>query len=290
MADFGVLHRNELSGALSGLTRVRRFQQDDAHIFCTPEQIGQEIDGALDFLKHIYGILGFTFDLQLSTRPEKYLGDIDMWNEAEKQLENSLNKFSQPWKENPGDGAFYGPKIDITIKDALKRAHQCATIQLDFQLPIRFDLNYIDDSGEKKRPVIIHRAILGSVERMIAILTESTAGKWPFWLSPRQVCVVPVNPAVNEYAETVRKSLFEAGYQAESDLDAGDTFNKKIRNAQLAQFNFILVLGEREKDAGTVNVRTRDNKVLGERSLEQLLKLFKELHETKALSSEDPVE
>jgi len=240
MADFGVLHRNELSGALSGLTRVRRFQQDDAHIFCTPDQIGKEIDAALDFLDHVYGIFGFTFDLKLSTRPEKYLGDIEVWNTAENQLADSLNKFAKPWKENPGDGAFYGPKIDITITDALKRAHQCATIQLDFQLPIRFELNYIADDGEKKRPVIIHRAILGSVERMIAILTESSAGKWPFWISPRQVCIVPVGPSVNDYAEEVQKKLHASGYQAEVDLDAGDTLNKKIRNAQLAQFNFIL--------------------------------------------------
>lgn len=226
------------------------------------------------------------------------------------QLANSLNNFDQAWKENPGDGAFYGPKIDITIKDALKRAHQCATIQLDFQLPIRFDLNYTDDTGEKKRPVIIHRAILGSVERMIAILTESCAGKWPFWISPRQVCIVPVTPGLNEYAMKIKNVIHENGYQVEADIDDGDTLNKKIRNAQLAQFNFILgkstlcmnnfeiflntncvfdlsVLGEREKDAGTVNVRTRDNKVLGERTLIQLLKRFKELSDTKALSSED---
>lgn len=245
MADFGVLHRNELSGALSGLTRVRRFQQDDAHIFCTPEQIGQEIDGALDFLDHIYSIFGFTFSLKLSTRPEKYLGELEVWNEAERQLAQSLDKFvekvpGRKWVEDPGDGAFYGPKIDITILDALKRPFQCATIQLDFQLPIRFNLNYIGDDGEKRRPVIIHRAVLGSVERMIAILTESMAGKWPFWLSPRQVCVVPVGPSLNDYAEEVQKKLHDLGFQAEVDMDTGDTMNKKIRNAQLAQFNFIL--------------------------------------------------
>jgi threonyl-tRNA synthetase len=244
MADFGVLHRNELSGALSGLTRVRRFQQDDAHIFCLPDQIGQEIDGALDFLDHIYGVFGFSFDLKLSTRPEKYLGDIEVWNSAEKALAESLNRFSEKsgrkWTENPGDGAFYGPKIDITIQDALRRSHQCATIQLDFQLPIRFDLSYIADDGEKHKPVIIHRAVLGSVERMIAILTESCAGKWPFWLSPRQVCVIPVGPSISDYAQEIQNKFFDAGYQAEVDLDWGDTFNKKIRNAQLAQFNFIL--------------------------------------------------
>ena len=189
MADFGVLHRNELSGALTGLTRVRRFQQDDAHIFCRPDQIKEEMAGCLDFLKFVYGVFGFTYQLRLSTRPEKFLGDIEVWNKAEKDLSDSLDSMEIPWKLNPGDGAFYGPKIDITLQDALKRHHQCATIQLDFQLPVRFNLNYIDDKGEKQHPVMIHRAILGSVERMIAVLTESYGGKWPFWLSPRQVNV-----------------------------------------------------------------------------------------------------
>ncbi|XP_030378017.1 threonine--tRNA ligase, cytoplasmic-like [Scaptodrosophila lebanonensis] len=276
LADFGVLHRNELSGALTGLTRVRRFQQDDAHIFCAAEQIQEEIYSCLHFLNHVYTIFGFTFQLVLSTRPEKYLGELEQWNAAEKALAESLNEFGMPWKENPGDGAFYGPKIDITIMDALKRAHQCATIQLDFQLPIRFNLNYVADDGEKKRPVIIHRAIMGSVERMIAILTENYAGKWPFWLSPRQVMVVPVGPAYDDYAISVRQLLYSAGFLSEADCDAGDTLNRKIRNAQLAQFNFILVVGEKERSSGTVNVRTRDNKVHGEVSIAELMiKLLK---------------
>uniref|UniRef100_A0A8C8F600 threonine--tRNA ligase n=1 Tax=Oncorhynchus tshawytscha TaxID=74940 RepID=A0A8C8F600_ONCTS len=204
LADFGVLHRNELSGTLTGLTRVRRFQQDDAHIFCTMEQIESEMKGCLDFLRCVYDVFGFSFQLHLSTRPEKYLGDIAVWNQAEKQLENSLNEFGEPWKLNPGDGAFYGPKIDIKIKDAIGRYHQCATIQLDFQLPIRFNLTFVGKDGDDKaKPVIIHRAILGSVERMIAILTENYAGKWPLWLSPRQVMFVPVNPTCEEYAKRV---------------------------------------------------------------------------------------
>ncbi|XP_040457412.1 threonine--tRNA ligase 2, cytoplasmic isoform X3 [Falco naumanni] len=202
LADFGVLHRNELSGTLSGLTRVRRFQQDDAHIFCTIEQIEEEMKGCLDFLKSVYAVFGFTFQLHLSTRPENYLGELEVWDHAEKQLENSLNDFGEQWNLNPGDGAFYGPKIDIKIKDAIGRYHQCATIQLDFQLPIRFNLTYVGKDGDdKKRPVIIHRAILGSVERMIAILAENYGGKWPFWLSPRQVMVVPVGPTCEEYAQ-----------------------------------------------------------------------------------------
>ncbi|XP_054277975.1 threonine--tRNA ligase 1, cytoplasmic-like isoform X2 [Macrosteles quadrilineatus] len=285
MADFGVLHRNELSGALTGLTRVRRFQQDDAHIFCAVSQIKAEITGALDFLRHVYGVFGFTFQLCLSTRPDKFLGDISVWDHAEKQLADSLNEFGETWRENPGDGAFYGPKIDITIMDALRRNHQCATIQLDFQLPIRFNLSYINDDGEKTRPVIIHRAILGSVERMIAILTESYAGKWPFWLSPRQVMVIPVGPPFQDYAEKVKNLLYEAGFICELDIDSGDTMNKKIRNAQLAQYNFILVVGEREKTAETVNVRTRDNVIHGELNLPDLISKFKRLSEEKC--SED---
>jgi len=270
LADFGVLHRNELSGALSGLTRVRRFQQDDAHIFCTTEQIIAEVEGALQFMDSVYSKLGFTFDLKLSTRPEKYMGDIEVWDSAESQLKEALDSFGQPWVINPGDGAFYGPKIDITINDAMRRQHQCATIQLDFQLPIRFNLLYNAPDGTEKRPVIIHRAVLGSLERMMAILTENFAGKWPFWLSPRQVMVIPVMPMFNEYAQHIRSVLHDAKIVIDCDLDDGSTLNKKVRNAQLAQYNFIFVIGEKEKDAGTVNVRTRDNVVHGEYKLEDI--------------------
>ncbi|XP_046739699.1 threonine--tRNA ligase 1, cytoplasmic isoform X2 [Diprion similis] len=287
MADFGVLHRNELSGALTGLIRVRRFQQDDAHIFCTIDQIKQEVSGALDFLKHVYSVFGFTFNLCLSTRPDKYMGELADWEQAEKALAESLDAFKEPWRINPGDGAFYGPKIDITIMDALKRSHQCATIQLDFQLPIRFNLSYISETGEKTRPVIIHRAILGSVERMIAILTESYAGKWPFWLSPRQVMVISVSSQFDDYAFKVKQQLWEAGFMAEADVDPGDTLNKKIRNAQLAQFNFIIVVGEKERSAGTANVRTRDNVVHGEISVEELIKKFNTFKETKDRNCEE---
>lgn len=273
LADFGVLHRNELSGALSGLTRVRRFQQDDAHIFCTPEQIEDEIKGCLDFLFCVYKVFGYDVKLVLSTRPEKYLGDLDVWNAAEKSLTDALNSSGEKWNLNPGDGAFYGPKIDITVTDALKREFQCGTIQLDFQLPQRFKLGYVTESGEKKHPVIIHRAILGSVERQLAILTENYGGKWPFWLSPRQAMVIPVSNKddLKCYAEDVCKQLHEIGFMVEVDLDSGDMLNKKIRNAQLAQFNFILVVGANEMTAKTVNVRTRDNKVHGEFSITELI-------------------
>jgi len=287
MADFGVLHRNELSGALTGLTRVRRFQQDDAHIFCRPDQIKQEMAGCLDFLKHVYEIFGFTYQLRLSTRPEKYLGELEVWNKAEKDLEDSLNSVGLPWKLNPGDGAFYGPKIDITLQDALKRNHQCATIQLDFQLPKRFNLSYIDDKGEKQAPVMIHRAILGSVERMIAVLTESYGGKWPFWLSPRQVMVVPVGVPFNGYASEVAGQLRQMGFCAEADTDDGNTMNKKVRNAQIAQFNFIFVVGEKERSNKTVNVRTRDNKVHGEFTVDAVVEKFNNLRDDRVLKSEE---
>ncbi|KAM6224801.1 threonine--tRNA ligase 1, cytoplasmic [Rhynchocyon petersi] len=288
IADFGVLHRNELSGALTGLTRVRRFQQDDAHIFCAMEQIEDEIKGCLDFLRTVYSVFGFSFKLNLSTRPEKFLGDIEIWNQAEKQLENSLNEFGEKWELNPGDGAFYGPKIDIQIKDAIGRYHQCATIQLDFQLPIRFNLTFVSHDGDdKKRPVIVHRAILGSVERMIAILTENYGGKWPFWLSPRQVMVVPVGPTCDEYAQKVRQQFHDAKFMADIDLDPGCTLNKKIRNAQLAQYNFILVVGEKEKTSGTVNIRTRDNKVHGERSVCETIDRLQQLKQSHSKQAEE---
>uniref|UniRef100_A0A8C9Z4H2 threonine--tRNA ligase n=1 Tax=Sander lucioperca TaxID=283035 RepID=A0A8C9Z4H2_SANLU len=236
LADFGVLHRNELSGTLTGLTRVRRFQQDDAHIFCTMDQIESEMKGCLDFLRCVYDVFGFSFQLYLSTRPEKYLGDIAVWNQAEKV--NSLEFDTKTLYLNLSS---LETKIDIKIKDAIGRYHQCATIQLDFQLPIRFNLTFVGKDGDDKaRPVIIHRAILGSVERMIAILTENYAGKWPLWLSPRQVMLVPVNPSCEDYAKRVCKQFTEGGFMADADLDSSCLLNKKIRNAQLAQYNFIL--------------------------------------------------
>ncbi|PCH37518.1 threonyl-tRNA synthetase [Wolfiporia cocos MD-104 SS10] len=266
MAEFGIIHRNEASGALTGLTRVRRFVQDDTHIFCMPSQIEEEIGHLFDFMQHIYGLFGFEFKLELSTRPDNYLGTIETWNEAENQLKKALDKqYPGQWEINPGDGAFYGPKIDITIRDALRRSFQCATIQLDFQLPERFNLKYrgAEDpgtTGDKppSRPVIIHRAILGSLERFVAIITEHFAGKWPFWLSPRQVLVVPVAVPYREYASEVAQKLSDLGLFV--DVDNGEnTLPKKIRNGEIAQYNFILVVGQEELDARSVNVRNRDD-------------------------------
>uniref|UniRef100_A0A8C2CHB8 threonine--tRNA ligase n=1 Tax=Cyprinus carpio TaxID=7962 RepID=A0A8C2CHB8_CYPCA len=278
LADFGVLHRNELSGALTGLTRVRRFQQDDAHIFCSMDQIESEIKGCLNFLRTVYDVFGFTFKLNLSTRPEKFLGEPEVWDQAEKvEFKKTYTNFS-----------VYVIQIDIQIKDAIGRYHQCATIQLDFQLPIRFNLTFVSHDGDdKKRPVIIHRAILGSVERMIAILTENYGGKWPLWLSPRQVMVVPVGPTCDEYAQRVQQEFHRGGLMTDVDLDPGCTLNKKIRNAQLAQYNFILVVGEKEKSSDTVNVRTRDNKVHGERSLADCMERLKELKASRSRNAEE---
>ncbi|SAM00894.1 hypothetical protein [Absidia glauca] len=265
-ADFGVLHRNEFSGALSGLTRVRRFQQDDAHIFCRQDQIDEEMTNCFEFMSHVYGVFGFEFHLKLSTRPENFIGEVAVWDSAEKKLEAALVRFAEErgftWELNAGDGAFYGPKIDIVISDALRRKHQCATIQLDFQLPERFELEYRTDSTNAadifSRPVIIHRAILGSVERMMGILIEHFAGKFPFWLSPRQVSVVPVAAPYFGYAEEITTRLNALGLYADADL-SDNTLNKKIRNSELAHYNFVFVVGEEEQTGKSVNVRNRDD-------------------------------
>ncbi|KAM9294536.1 threonine--tRNA ligase, mitochondrial [Gastrophryne carolinensis] len=288
LADFGVLHRNEVSGALSGLTRVRRFQQDDAHIFCSMDQLESEISGCLDFLRAVYTVFGFTFKLFLSTRPEQHMGDPEVWQRAEKELERSLDGFGLPWELNPGDGAFYGPKIDIQIQDAMGRYHQCATIQLDFQLPIRFNLTYAGkEEGTVERPVMIHRAILGSVERMLAVLAENYAGKWPFWLSPFQVMVIPTGPSTEDYAREVQQLIHEQGFMVDVDDDQGTTFNKKIRKAQLSQYNFILVVGEREKQNNTVNIRSGDSKQHGERRVTALIARLSELRQSRVRNAEE---
>lgn len=281
LADFGVLHRNEYSGALSGLTRVRRFQQDDAHIFCRPEQVGSEIKSFLRMLGEVYAVFGLDYKMALSTRPEGYLGELEVWDQAERALEDALNSTGREWELNPGDGAFYGPKIDITVFDALRRKFQCATVQLDFQLPIRFELEYVTDTGEYARPVIVHRAILGSVERMFAILTEHFAGKWPFWLSPRQVMVVPISDGSFEYASEVKDAVRAAGFHVDVDL-MDRKMQKKVREAQISQYNYILVVGEKERAEQMVNVRSRDNQVHGMHKLQDVLKVMVEEKQTRS--------
>jgi len=307
-ADFGVLHRNEASGALTGLTRVRRFQQDDGHIICRPDQIKAEVLAALDFLKYIYSIFGFQATYALSTRPKKALGTKEIWDHAEAQLRDALNESGLKWSLNPGDGAFYGPKIDIRLTDAMKRKFQCGTIQLDFNNPIRFNLQYrkegADDVADEasaefvgkvekdakgniiwregklkngfERPVVIHRAVLGSVERFTAIITEHYAGKWPFWLNPRQVLVVPINgEKFGEYAKYVARQLMLYGFYAETDL-SGKTLPKKVREGQLAQWSYIAVVGEKDQNALAVTLRERgaerDMGMMGLGALMQKLK------------------
>jgi threonyl-tRNA synthetase len=277
-ADFGVLHRNEASGALTGLTRVRRFQQDDAHIFCAPDQIEGEIENAIGFLTHVYGIFGYEFEMELSTRPEKFIGNPEVWDRAEGALRGALDKTGRQWKLNPGDGAFYGPKIDIHIRDAIGRSFQCATIQLDFNLPSkeRFNLTFVRGQNEIEHPVIIHRAIFGSIERMLAILIEHTSGKWPLWISPRQVLIASVSDSFSAYAEAVRQRFWDEGFYADADV-SGDKLEKKVRNAQLAQYNYILVVGKQESENNTVNVRTRDNVVHGVKPVEEVINELKQL-------------
>lgn len=283
-AEFSPLHRNEASGALTGLTRVRRFHQDDAHVFCRPDQVSTEINSMLAMLTSAYDTFGFSsFQLVLSTRPPHYIGTIDEWEQAETSLRSALDSSGRPWQLNEGDGAFYGPKIDIRLVDAQGRRHQTATIQLDFQLPRRFDLTYADptttETNERSTPVMIHRAILGSVERFMAILIEQTSGWWPFWLSPRQAIILPAktdSPELNEYAAKVAKYLslgiepkLEPAKSSERHLQRffvdiesnpqGEKLGKLVRKAQLARYNYILVVGEREMETNTVNVRRRDD-------------------------------
>ncbi|TPX36336.1 threonine---tRNA ligase [Synchytrium microbalum] len=292
LAEFSPLHRNEVSGALTGLTRVRQFHQDDAHIFCTPDQILSEIESTLALIHRTYTRLGFTsYELALSTRPTNFIGDIAQWDAAEIALRKALDNTGREWTVSPGNGAFYGPKIDITLQDALGRTHQTGTVQLDFQLPQRFDLKYQDIDGTIKTPVIVHRAVIGSVERMLAVLTEHHGGKWPFWLSPRQAIVLPVKADDIDYAEQVRDAISQPD-RASSDasywhryyyIDVDKTDNllaKKVLLAQSSQFNFALVVGKKERLAQAVRVRKRGGEDLGMMTVDQVLAMFRELEST----------
>ena len=255
MGEFGQVHRHEFSGALNGLLRVRTFCQDDAHIFVTPEQIESEIKSVIELVDHIYKTFGFEYDIELSTRPEDSMGEDSLWELAESSLENVLKKLNFDYKLNAGDGAFYGPKIDFHIKDALKRSHQCATIQLDFQLPEKFDLNYINEKNEKQRPVVIHRAIFGSLDRFFGILIEHFGGVFPTWLAPVQVKVIPVSLKVHqEYAQEIKEALGKKGIRVELD-NREQKLGYKIREAQVAKVPYILVLGDKEVESNSVNVR-----------------------------------
>ncbi|MDM5239171.1 threonine--tRNA ligase [Bacillus cereus] len=255
MCEFGQVHRHEFSGALNGLLRVRTFCQDDAHLFVTPEQIEDEIKSVMAQIDYVYKTFGFEYEVELSTRPEDSMGDDKLWEQAEAALENVLHSLNYKYRLNEGDGAFYGPKIDFHIKDALNRSHQCGTIQLDFQMPEKFDLNYIDEKNEKRRPVVIHRAVLGSLDRFLAILIEHFGGAFPAWVAPVQVKVIPVSNAVHEqYANEVVNKLAQAGIRVEQDM-RDEKLGYKIREAQMKKVPYVLVIGDKEMESKAVNVR-----------------------------------
>ncbi|HFJ9279118.1 threonine--tRNA ligase [Bacillus cereus] len=255
MCEFGQVHRHEFSGALNGLLRVRTFCQDDAHLFVTPKQIEDEIKSVMAQIDYVYKTFGFEYEVELSTRPEDSMGDDKLWEQAEAALENVLQSLNYKYRLNEGDGAFYGPKIDFHIKDALNRSHQCGTIQLDFQMPEKFDLNYIDENNEKKRPVVIHRAVLGSLDRFLAILIEHFGGAFPAWVAPVQVKVIPVSNAVHEqYANEIAHKLAQAGVRVKQDA-RDEKLGYKIREAQMQKVPYVLVIGDKEMENGAVNVR-----------------------------------
>ncbi|MEE9437145.1 MAG: threonine--tRNA ligase, partial [Candidatus Adiutricales bacterium] len=271
MADFGRLHRYEKAGVVSGLTRVRSFAIDDAHIFCTPDQIGSEIRSLFAMVQEVYDVFGFEdVEVLLSTRPEKFMGDPELWDRAETILAESLKDAGIAYRVDPGEGAFYGPKIDFNFRDALKRKWQLTTIQLDFSLPERFGLKYIDDRSTEQCPVMIHRAVLGSLERFIGVYLEHTGGDLPLWLSPVQAIVLPVSEKAREYAHNVEKALKSAGFRG--TVDARDEkIGAKIRQAELQKIPVMLIVGEREAEANTVSLRRRHLGDLGSQPLDEIL-------------------
>ncbi|OFZ21654.1 MAG: threonine--tRNA ligase [Bdellovibrionales bacterium GWB1_55_8] len=278
LADFGRIHRYEKSGVTAGLTRVRSFCQDDAHIFCTPDQIEREINRVVDMILKTYDLFDFTdVKIYLSTRPEKRVGSDALWDKAEDGLKKVLEGLGRPFNINPGDGAFYGPKIDFVVRDALKREHQLGTIQLDFNMPERFELGYIGSDNVEHRPVMVHRAVLGSIERFMGILIEHVAGAFPFWLSPVQARVVPIKDPHNDYCREFRTKLKEIGFRIELD-DRNESMGFKTREAQTAKIPFTLVAGDREMQAGQFAVRKygeRESKVMTQ---DEILALFRDLN------------
>ncbi|MBA9084005.1 threonyl-tRNA synthetase [Fontibacillus solani] len=262
LSEFGQVHRHEFSGALNGMMRVRTFCQDDAHLFVLPEQIEEEISRIIALIDHVYQVLGFEYKVELSTRPEDSMGSEELWNQAEQALQNVLDNLGIEYHVNEGDGAFYGPKIDFHIFDALKRSWQCGTIQLDFQMPEKFDLSYIGEDSLKHRPVVIHRALYGSIERFIGILTEHFSGAFPLWLAPVQVKILPVSENYVDYAMQVKQMLEEVQIRVEIDV-RNEKLGYKIREAQLEKIPYMLVVGENEKNAASVSVRKRGKGDLG---------------------------
>ncbi|MFC0213960.1 threonine--tRNA ligase [Paenibacillus chartarius] len=270
LAEFGQVHRHEFSGALNGMMRVRTFCQDDAHIFLRPDQIEEEIGRILSFIDDMYRVFGFEYRIELSTKPEDAMGSAELWHKAEGALQSVLDNRGIDYRMNEGDGAFYGPKIDFHILDALKRSWQCATIQLDFQMPEKFDLTYVGEDGQKHRPVVIHRAVFGSIDRFIGILTEHYSGAFPLWLAPVQVKLLPVSDRFLDYAWRVKQDLEEAGIRVDID-GRNEKLGYKVREAQLEKVPYMLVLGENELASETVSVRKRGGEDLGTKGLQDLI-------------------
>jgi threonyl-tRNA synthetase len=274
--DQSVLHRNEASGTLGGLTRVRQFSQDDAHLFVRPDQIEEEITSLLALVKQVYGLFGMEYEMALSMRnPESYLGDLETWERAEANLSTALQSNGIPYRVQEAEAAFYGPKIDITVTDALGRDWQCATVQLDYQMPERFDLSYVGEDSQKHRPVVIHRAIFGSFERFIAVLIEHFAGAFPFWLAPVQAVVLPIADRHATYAQEMVSRLRRLGFRVELDARR-ENLNHKIREAQLQKVPYMLVVGDREIEAQAAAVRTRTGENLGALAIDDVIQRFGE--------------
>ena len=271
MAEVGLVHRHELAGVLHGLMRVRQFHQDDAHIFCTEDQIQQEVVDLMGLIDRMYGKLGLKYHLELSTKPEKSMGSDEMWKKAEAALTSAMEAKGIEYQLNPGDGAFYGPKIDFHIKDAIGRSHQLGTIQLDFQMPERFDLEYIAEDGSKKRPVMLHRVVLGSVERFIGIITEHFAGAFPVWLAPVQAIVLPISDRHLDYAAKIKSQLFDAGVRVELD-DRTESIGRKIRDAEMQKIHYMIIVGDKEIEAKKVAVRKYGEGDKGQLEINQLIK------------------
>ncbi|MFD0589497.1 threonine--tRNA ligase [Paenibacillus sp. GCM10027627] len=270
ISEFGQVHRHEYSGALSGMMRVRTFCQDDAHIFVRQDQIEEEMFRTIALIDHIYKVFGFEYKIELSTRPEDFLGTEEVWDQAEQALQSALDKQGIAYHINEGDGAFYGPKIDFHIKDALNRSWQCGTIQLDYQMPEKFDLSYVGEYNQKHRPVVIHRAIYGSIDRLIGILTEHYSGAFPLWLAPVQVKLLPVSEGFIDYAFQVKQELAEKGIRAELDIRS-EKLGYKIRAAQLEKVPYMFVLGEKEQSSASVAVRRREEGDIGSMAVDEIV-------------------
>ena len=282
MAELGLVHRHEMSGAHHGLFRVRCFTQDDAHIFMTPDQMKEEIKGVVRIFDEIYSTFGLTYQIELSTMPEDHMGEEKVWQFAEETLQAAIQEMGKDFILNPGDGAFYGPKLDFHLADSLGRTWQCGTIQLDFQMPERFELEYVGEDGEKHRPVMIHRALLGSIERFIGVITEHFAGAFPTWLSPVQVKVLPITDRAAAYADQVAAQLDQAGYRVEVD-HRNEKIGKKIREAQLEKIPYMLVVGDKEAESGQVAVRARSKGDLGAMDFAAFLAHLKQVVDEKQM-------